>query len=118
MVVAVGWSCWKMLKSSRRARPTELSLIAGFAFIVSSFALIPPIDPPTFYHQRFILPAVPIMVFSVYPVAVSLLKTISSDRAVKRALIFLVAVLLSSFFLDLPNRFDRLENDARNIDLI
>lgn len=39
--------------------------ISGSLFIVVSFLLIDPVDPDAFYHQRYILPAVPLILIAV-----------------------------------------------------
>jgi hypothetical protein len=48
--------------ASRAARVAAAGFISGLAFCVVSFALIAPIDPDAFYHQRYVLPALPLLI--------------------------------------------------------
>ena len=38
-------------------RAAAAASLAGLAFCVVSFALVPPVDAKAFYHQRYVLPA-------------------------------------------------------------
>ncbi|HMB71192.1 MAG TPA: hypothetical protein VKU85_17915 [bacterium] len=52
---------------ARRALPGRVALrsalpaIAGLAFLLANLFLIDPVDPDAFYHQRYLLPAVPLL---------------------------------------------------------
>ncbi|MDP6709639.1 MAG: hypothetical protein QF893_25145, partial [Alphaproteobacteria bacterium] len=52
-------------ESSRSIAIPLLPLAAGALFILANVLLIKPTDPQAFYHQRYILPAVPLLVVSL-----------------------------------------------------
>lgn len=49
-------------RGSRRALPRlALPALAGGAFLLANLLLIDPVDPRAFYHRRYLLPAVPLL---------------------------------------------------------
>jgi hypothetical protein len=63
------WIALGGLAFVRSARPhllrTALPLIAAVAFLLANLLLIAPIDPAAFYHQRYLLPAVPLLLVAL-----------------------------------------------------
>jgi hypothetical protein len=93
--------------------------VSGVGFCAISFALVRPIDPPAFYHQRYVLPALLPIVAALpllaHEMLLGWLERVAHVRAgvaVGVVVIVMGAVLLASA----PARYWRLSNDARNID--
>ena len=94
------------------------SFLSGLLFCAVSFVLIPPIDPGAFYHQRYILPAIPLIVGPI-PVLVDVAMTRWLPLSYRRlGRVTLLAFLAASLLIDAPIRYQRLANDARNIDQV
>jgi hypothetical protein len=56
-----------LIRPSWPARgPTLLLLMLGLSYALSSVLVVPPIDPAAFYHLRYVLPAVPMLVISLF----------------------------------------------------
>ena len=92
------------------------ALLAGLLFCVASFALVAPVDPRAFYHQRYVLPALPLMVVAI-PVLVSTALTRRLAPVTSRLVQFgLLAVLVLSVLVAALSRYPALSNDALNID--
>jgi hypothetical protein len=97
------------------ARTAAALFLSGMAFCAVSFALIPPVDPPAFYHQRYVVPGVMPAV-----AAIPLLADVALRRFVPRfarvsSMAFLV-VLFALCAVAAPARARHLSNDAQNID--
>lgn len=89
--------------------------LSGALFCAVSFALIPPIDPRAFYHQRYVLPGVAAMVVSV-PL---LLGAVTGSLARRAGVVVEgvgVAALAALLLIAMPARARHLSNDAQNID--
>ena len=88
--------------------------VSGVGFCAISFALVRPVDPPAFYHQRYVLPALLPIVAALPLLAHEMLRLahVRAGVAVGVLVIVMSAVLLASA----PERYRRLSNDARNID--
>jgi hypothetical protein len=89
--------------------------LSGMVFCAVSFALIPPVDPPAFYHQRYVLPGVMLAIAALPVLADNVLTRFvtQAPRAVAPVLaLALAAAALAAF----PARARHLANDARNID--
>jgi hypothetical protein len=89
--------------------------VAGLVFCAVSFALIRPVDPPAFYHQRYVLPALPFLVAPLPMFLAVLLRRLPNRRA-DLLLAGAGVVLAAALFVVAPSRFRRLANDAQNID--
>ena len=88
--------------------------VSGVGFCAISFALVRPVDPPAFYHQRYVLPAL-LPIVAALPLLAHEMLCVAHVRAgvaVGVLVIVMSAVLLASA----PGRYRRLSNDARNID--
>ena len=91
--------------------------LTGLIFIAVSFVLIPPIDPDAFYHQRYVLPGVMILVAGLPSLAFGTMALARLDSRQKRRVLGIAGfVLLASFAIDYPTRIGHLENDCKNID--
>jgi hypothetical protein len=101
--------------TSAAARAASAMYLSGTLFCATSFALIRPVDPAAFYHQRYVLPGLVLMIVALPILAFDLL-----DR-LPRALILPARVAAPAFAVALvlqasPARYHRLSNDARNVD--
>ena len=97
-------------------RLAAAGFISGLAFCAVSFALIAPIDPEAFYHQRYVLPALPLLVVALPLLfAAALARSLPARYATAGALL-IVALCLVGLARSAPARFAHLANDARNID--
>ena len=89
--------------------------LSGLAFCAVSFALIPPADPPAFYHQRYVLPGV-MLAIAAMPILVDGVLTRFAPRAPRVVAPLLAAALAVAALASLPARARHLANDAKNID--
>ena len=99
----------------REAHAAAALFLAGVVFCAVSFALVPPLDPPAFYHQRYVLPAVAPMVAAM-PLLVDAILSQFVRRPVAWVVPVAVMVLGLVLMLAVPARAIHLSNDARNID--
>jgi hypothetical protein len=101
---------------SRAVVIAAAAYIAGLIYCAVSFALVAPVDPEAFYHQRYVLPALPLLVGPL-PLLLheALVRSLParSARLVAAAAVAVCIVLLVSAA---PARYAHLANDARNID--
>ncbi len=98
--------------SERAAAALSLS---GILFCVASFVLIRPVDPAAFYHQRYVLPGVFLLVSSFPVIALTVVEWMPRRAFVVSGVILsilLVAILVRAS----PARYRHLSNDALNID--
>jgi hypothetical protein len=91
--------------------------VAGFVFFAVSFVLVAPADTTAFYHQRYVLPALP-LVLAAAPVLMlwAASQVELPERARRLGLGLTFALLLTLEVIPSSVRYARLENDARNID--
>jgi hypothetical protein len=64
----IGWIalCGLLPGIARSAAPsTQLPFLAGVSFLLANLLLIDPVDPDAFYHLRYILPAVPLLLVAL-----------------------------------------------------
>jgi len=98
------------------AAAAAAACVSGLTFCALSFVLVRPVDPDTFYHQRYILPVIPFLVGSMPALIDEGLRRclpVLGRRAVGVALLVLV---VGSLLGVAPARYRRLSNDAQNID--
>lgn len=105
----------------RQASPAPLeraaaALLAGLLFCAASFALVPPLDPRAFYHQRYVLPVLPLMVAAIPVLLSSALERLVSQRACRLVKVALLGLLILSLVVVARFRYPILSNDAHNID--
>ena len=109
-------SIWMFLRTDATgaARLGATLALCGLAFCAVSFALIRPLDPGAFYHQRYVLPAVlPILA------SIPLLTAETAERRLPYSRLIQLTIgvaVASSLIAGAPGRYRRLSNDARNID--
>lgn len=96
-------------------RPAAAAALAGLLFLGASFALIHALDPDAFYHQRYPLPGVPLLLVAIPSLAERAFASLG-PRPLALARAALGLVLAGSVAAAAPERFARLSNDARNID--
>ncbi|MDP6528663.1 MAG: hypothetical protein QGI43_03110 [Gemmatimonadota bacterium] len=89
-----------------------LPLAAGVAFLLANLALIDPVDPAAFYHRRYLLPAVPLLLTGVAIGADALGRRIRKPQA---PLAVLVALAALGSVTTLRTESLHLHHDTRNI---
>jgi hypothetical protein len=89
--------------------------LSGIAFCAVSFAIIPPVDPPAFYHQRYVLPGAMAAIAAIPLLLDALTMRVAAHRSVMLAPVFALVCLLVAIPA-YPSRVRHLANDARNID--
>ncbi len=108
------------LALARRTAPesalASAALLSGLAFCALSFILIRPFDPLAFYHQRYVLPVLPLIVGATPILARDLLTRTGFARAATVGRLVLLLLLGLSLVVAAPTRYRFLTNDARNID--
>jgi hypothetical protein len=105
----------------RQASPAPLeraaaALLAGLLFCAASFALVPPLDPRAFYHQRYVLPVLPLMVAAIPVLLSSALERLVPQRACRLVKVALLGLLILSLVVVARFRYPILSNDAHNVD--
>jgi hypothetical protein len=109
-------STWMLLRTEATgaARLGATLALGGLAFCVVSFALIRPLDPGAFYHQRYVLPAVLPILASIPLLTAEITQLrLPYTRLIQLTIGVAIAALLIA---GAPGRYRRLSNDARNID--
>ncbi|RMH41482.1 MAG: hypothetical protein D6689_11090 [Deltaproteobacteria bacterium] len=97
-----------------RRRNLVLPLLTGIAYAVANLLIVSPVDPGAFYHVRYLLPSVPLLVVACV-VGIVLLAA-SRPRWLARTLAgTFVAVGLAGAVILYPHESRRLHNDTRNI---
>jgi hypothetical protein len=98
-------------------RLAAAAFVTASVFCAVSFLLVRPVDPGAFYHQRYVLPVLPLFVVSAPVLLNGALKRLLPDRThlvwISGAIMLLMVV---SLVTDGPKRYTRLSNDAKNID--
>jgi hypothetical protein len=102
--------------SSRALATAAASVVGGVAFCAVSFALVTPVDAEAFYHQRYVLPALPLLIAPLPLLLGEALARSLPGRTAGAATAAVVALCLAMLVRDAPARFAHLANDARNID--
>lgn len=105
-----------LLSSSPAGRAAAAAFIGGLAYCAASFALMPPLDPDTFSYQRYMLPALPLLIGPVLPLADLALKRWARPAYCTPAMAALAVLLTVSLATEVLPRYRRIANDARNID--
>lgn len=92
------------------------AFVSGMIFCMVSFVLVAPVDPGAFYHQRYILPVLPLLVGPIPALADTWLTGWLPAASARGARVMLLALLCVSLLIAAPGRFQHLSNDTRNID--
>lgn len=92
------------------------ALLAGLLFCAASFVLVPPLDPRAFYHQRYVLPVLPLLVAAIPILLSSALERLVPERASRLVQVALLGLLILSVLVVARFRYPALSNDAHNID--
>jgi hypothetical protein len=102
------------LFGSRLAPKATWPLAAGFAYLLGNLALIDPVDPKAFYHLRYVLPAIPLILVALAIGAHGLGGARSGTiRFAPLALVALLAMFDAARTTGSESR--HLHNDVRNI---
>lgn len=91
-----------------------LPLIAGLAYLAANLYLINPRDPGAFYHQRYLLPAVPLILVGL-ALGAWRLGRLLPDRGARAPMGLLALVSLLQAGLTVAPESRHLHNDVRNI---
>jgi hypothetical protein len=102
--------------ASRALSCAAASFISGVAFCAVSFALIAAVDPAAFYHQRYVLPGLPLLIGPLPMLLAEALRRSLPVRYATAATALIVVLFLATLARNAPARFAHLANDARNID--
>ena len=125
LVLLTAVALWLMLQRVRAQQSdprldgdtkAAMVFLTGMVFFSLSFTLIPPVDPPAFYHQRYALPGLLLVLFSMPMLIDVVLRALPDIRFARYARYGVVVALGALIALPLPNRLRHLANDARNID--
>ncbi len=93
------------------------ALLAGLVFCTVSFIAIPPVDPRAFYHQRYVLPVLPLIVGSMPMLLCGALpRRLLPARSARLVQVALLVVFVVSVAVSANTRLRFLANDARNVD--
>ena len=112
-----GLAAWLVLSRRRQGDLTAAAaLLGGLLFCAISFVLIRPVDPDALYHQRYVLPVIPLIVAGVPMLAIEALSRLLKPASARVARIAVLGLLAVSLLLEAPRRYERLAEDARNID--
>lgn len=104
-------------KFTLRFPSVEFPMIAGIVFLIANIALISPDDPIAFYHLRYLLPAVPLLIIGL-TIGVFLLGLELGKKYKRATVLLLVFVLMISFFqamVTIKKVSAHMHNDVRNI---
>ena len=110
----VGWAAVVGLLPPFARRSSVLPFAAALAFLLANLYVIAPIDPPAFYHQRYLLPAVPLLVAALGLCAWQLGRRLQPGRP-HAGLAALLAVGLGGAAVTAKPVSEHLHNDIRNI---
>jgi hypothetical protein len=91
-----------------------LPLAAGAAFLLANLTIVDPVDPVAFYHRRYVLPAVPLLLVALATAATRLGRRLP-ERARAVPLAALAALALGQGALGVGATSRHLHNDVRNI---
>lgn len=109
---------WPFAAARRNGAPSVRDALApglaGLAFLLANVALIDPVDPAAFYHVRYLLPAVPLLLVSLALGAARLGALLPAGRRAAPALALAALSLLGAFGSIVPAS-RHLHNDIRNI---
>jgi hypothetical protein len=94
--------------------PALLLLFMGVGYAVASVLLIPPIDPAAFYHLRYVLPAVPLLVVALL-LASSRLVPPRYPRLARAVPVAITAATVLAGAWSIPAQSRHLHSDTRNI---
>lgn len=98
----------------RRPRVSALPLLLGTVFLLGNLLMIAPVDPQSFYHARYVLPALPLLIVAL-GLGCSGLSRILPSRWARWPAGVLLAVGVLGCAATLPRVSTRLHNDTRNI---
>lgn len=110
---AIGWVGLAGYLVRRPAAATAWPALAGLSFLLANLWVIPPYDPEAFYHLRYILPAVPLLILGTTVGTVSLGQRI--PRVGRGACLALLAAGVTGGLLSVAPVSRRLHSDVRNI---
>jgi hypothetical protein len=117
LVLLGAFAVWLLFSPRRDAeRTAAAALLAGLAFCAVSFVLVRPFDPAALYHQRYVLPAIPLIVAAVPVLAAGLLRRGLPAAGARAGCIAVLALLAAGVLVEAPFRYAWLANDAHNID--
>ena len=113
----IGWLAllgYVPLFGARLPAKATWPLAAGFAYLLANLALIDPVDPRAFYHMRYVLPGVPLILVALATGAYGLGGMRPGQlRFAPATLVVLLAMFDAARSIEPESR--HLHNDVRNI---
>jgi hypothetical protein len=98
-------------------RLASAAFLGALVFCTVSFALVRPIDPGALYHQRYVLPVLPLFVIAMPVLVDAALKRVVATGALRTwGLAVVLSLFMAAIVVDGPVRYEHLANDAKNID--
>ena len=92
---------------------TYLPLLGGLLMIIGNVAIVRPVDPAAFYHQRYIMPAVPLLIAGCIAGGISLTQWLGKDSRFAGGAFLIIGAAGS--LITLPTVSAHMHNDIRNI---
>lgn len=116
--LAIGWIAAAGLSLPRRATSSDslarlLPFAAGAAFLLANLAVLDPIDPAAFYHQRYVFPPVPLFLVAAALGAQAWRERLPRWRSAPLVALGAASLLQSAASVAPVSR--HLHNDVRNI---
>jgi hypothetical protein len=124
LTAGLGWFAilgFLPLRGERATLPKLAPLCAGFTFLLANALVIDPVDPAAFYHVRYLLPAVPLLLTGLAIGAHELGKRLpgsSSARTLRPDQLPILVLLMLAFAgasIETLPQSRRFHNDVRNI---
>jgi hypothetical protein len=89
---------------------------SGILLVVTEIVLMPVADPTIFYHQRYVLPALLLLLAATPGILTFLLARVLKGKSMIALCTLLIVAATVSIGLDSGQRYRRMSNDTRNID--
>jgi hypothetical protein len=87
--------------------------LAGLLFFIANASIIPPTDPAAFYHARYIMPAVPLLIVGVAAGAGRISLKMAGWKSIPG--VFVVTCGIVGCLMTFQSESEHLHNDTRNI---
>jgi hypothetical protein len=115
LTAGIGWIAALGLagRDVRAAVPRALPFLAGVAFLLANLLVLDPVDPAAFYHLRYVLPAVPLLLVGLAIGAHQLGARLGRAAAAPLAALLLLSAIEAAATIGPESR--HFHGDVRNI---